>query len=72
LSRTFSSHDLAKVCLKLGWQPDRQSGSHMVFVRPGEPRPIIIPSGRKVVTPFIVANICRQLGIKKKQLAEVL
>jgi predicted RNA binding protein YcfA (HicA-like mRNA interferase family) len=72
LSRTYSSDDLAKACVSLGWQLDRQSGSHMVFVRPGEPRPIVIPTGRKDVAPLIVSNTCRQLGIKKKDLNRLL
>ena len=40
----------------------------MVFVRPGQPRPIVIPIGRKDLPSFIVSNVCRQLGIKKKSL----
>lgn len=72
MSRTYSSDDLVKICVKLGWKFERQSGSHMNFVKPGEPRPITIPSGRKVVAPFILSNIVKQLGIKKSKLPDYL
>ncbi|HEV8239851.1 MAG TPA: type II toxin-antitoxin system HicA family toxin [Thermoanaerobaculia bacterium] len=70
--RTYSSSELAAICVKLGWQFDRQSGSHMSFVKPGQPRPIVIPAGRAAVAPFIVSNLCRQLGIKKKDLEDLI
>jgi len=72
LSRTYSSADLYKVCTRLGWQLDRQSGSHLVLVKPGQPRPIVIPAGRKDLAPFIVSKIVHQLGIGKTDLAEYL
>jgi hypothetical protein len=42
----------------------------MVFVKPGQPRPIVIPTGKKDLAPFIVSNIVGQLGIKKRDLAD--
>lgn len=72
MNRTFSSTEVATACVKLGWQFDRQSGSHMAFVKPGEPRPIVIPAGRAVIGPTVLSTICRQLGVKKKDLADLL
>lgn len=72
MSRCFSSQELARACVKLGWQFDRQSGSHVVFVKPGEPRPIVIPDGRKEVAKFIVRNICKQLEISSSDLADLI
>jgi len=43
-----------------------------VFVKAGEPRPIVIPAGRKALAPFIVSNTVRQLGIKKAELTDYL
>ena len=72
MRRTFSSEELCNACVKLGWQFDRQSGSHMAFVKPGQPRPIIIPAGRKVVAAFVVSKILNQLGCTKDSLVELL
>ncbi len=71
MSRTYSSTELAKACVKKGWQLDRQRGSHMTFVKPGAPRPIVIPSGRRDVAPFIVSVVCKQLGIDVDDLADL-
>ncbi len=43
----------------------------MSFVKPGEPRPIVIQAGWDALAPFIISNVCRQLGIKKKELASL-
>jgi predicted RNA binding protein YcfA (HicA-like mRNA interferase family) len=71
LSKAFSSTEIATACIKLGWQFDRQSGSHMAFVKPGQPRPIIIPAGRDVIGPTVLSTICPQLGVKKRDLQDL-
>lgn len=43
----------------------------MVFVKDGEPRPIVIPAGRKAVSRGVVANTRKQLGLSKEELAEL-
>lgn len=73
MKRTFSSEDLVRACEQLGWTKDRhRGGSHMVFVKDGEPRPIIIQQGHDVIAGFIVSNVCRQLGVSKKELRQLL
>ena len=58
----MNSRELAKLCEAEGWTFDRQKGSHMVYVKEGVPRPIIIPKRRGDVEPFVVSLVKRQLG----------
>jgi hypothetical protein len=43
----------------------------MAFVKPGEPRPIVIPAGRPAIGPTVLSTICRQLGVKRKDLVDL-
>ena len=56
-----SSVDLIKESEKAGWSFDRQRGDHYVMAKPGEPRPIVIPLGKKDVNKRIVGIIRKQL-----------
>ncbi len=39
----MNSRELARLCEADGWTFDRQKGSHMVYVKEGVPRPIVVP-----------------------------
>ena len=63
----MNSRELAKLCEAEGWTFDRQKGSHMVYVKDGVPRPIIIPKRRGDVEPFVVSLVKRQLGEARRR-----
>lgn len=44
----------------------------MIFVKDGEPRPIVIPTGRKTVSRRVLSNTRKQLGLSKEELADLL
>ena len=56
-----NSGDLIKEAESAGWSFDRQRGDHYVMTKPGEPRPIVIPLGRRDVNKRIVGIIRKQL-----------
>jgi predicted RNA binding protein YcfA (HicA-like mRNA interferase family) len=64
----ISSRRLEQAALRLGWTLDRTKGSHQVFTKPGEARPIVIQADQKDLPEFIVSTVCKQLGVKKKDL----
>ena len=55
--------DVIVILEALGWKLDRQSGSHMVFIKDGE-QLLSIPlvSGRRVKRIYL-DQICRRLGL---------
>ena len=55
--------DVRNLLERFDWKLDRQSGSHVLFVKAGE-RPISVPlvSGRKVKRTYL-DQICERLGL---------
>jgi len=53
---------LIKVFKKFGWVYDRTKGDHMVFVKKGFVRPVVIPKYRNVPV-FIIKNNLRTAKI---------
>lgn len=46
-------------------------GDHYIMTKPGMVRPVVFPK-KKTLGEDIVLNICRTIGIKKKDLEEFL
>jgi predicted RNA binding protein YcfA (HicA-like mRNA interferase family) len=65
--------DLARVARKLGFELDRQKGSHAVFRRAADRARVVIPmhAGR-ALRPKTMAGILDDLGITADQLRELL
>jgi predicted RNA binding protein YcfA (HicA-like mRNA interferase family) len=50
-----------------GWQHERTKGSHMMYVHPTKPGPIVVPAGGKEgqdVPPGTLNSILKQAGLK--------
>jgi predicted RNA binding protein YcfA (HicA-like mRNA interferase family) len=50
-----------------GWRHDRTSGSHMMYVHPRKPGPIVVPAGGKEgqdVPRGTLNSILKQAGLK--------
>lgn len=54
-----------------GFTLERQRGSHMVYVKPGILRPVIIPRYREIAEDIILGNL-RTAGIDRKTYLELL
>jgi predicted RNA binding protein YcfA (HicA-like mRNA interferase family) len=67
------AQDLARIARKLGFELDRQKGSHAVFRRNEDRSRVVIPmhSGR-VIRPKTLAGILEDMGITVDQLRELL
>lgn len=48
---------LAKVFERMGWVLDRIEGDHLVYVKSGYTRPVIIPKAKEVQVFIIVNNL---------------
>lgn len=61
-------HWTTLVCIfeKIGYVHVRTKGDHMVFSRPGSPRPIIIPKYEEVPV-FIIRNNMRTAGLSREE-----
>ena len=54
-----------------GFEIDRQEGSHIVMVKPGVDRPVIIPKYDEIAV-FIVKNNMRTAGMSRQRYFELL
>jgi predicted RNA binding protein YcfA (HicA-like mRNA interferase family) len=57
--------DVVRVARKLGFQFDRQSGSHAVYFRPADKRRFVVPihAGR-ILKPKTLGGIIKDMGIE--------
>jgi predicted RNA binding protein YcfA (HicA-like mRNA interferase family) len=63
---TWSSDDLVRLVEHLGFTYSR-ANPHLIYEKPGHPRHVSIPPGRKVIVPMTLSSIIRQIGITKKE-----
>ena len=59
---TCSGHDAVKAFCKLGWQVDRQRGSHVILKKPDEMLSLSIPQHR-ALKPGLLRGLIRDAGI---------
>lgn len=62
---------LVKVFAKDGFRLSRQSGDHLVYVKAGVKRPLVIPA-YKAVPVFIIKNLLRTSGMSRERYFELL
>jgi predicted RNA binding protein YcfA (HicA-like mRNA interferase family) len=62
---------LGRVFEAEGFRCSRTEGDHMVFVRPGAVRPVVIPRYNPVPV-FIIRNSLRTAGISRERYFELL
>ena len=62
---------LLRVFEQDGFQYDRQEGEHLIYVRAGVRRPIVIPTYHAVPL-FIIKNLLRTSGMSRERYFELL
>jgi predicted RNA binding protein YcfA (HicA-like mRNA interferase family) len=62
---------LEKVFLEAGFRFARQQGSHRSYVKPGIPRPVVIPTYDEVPVAIIRNNL-RTAGISREEYFQLL
>ena len=61
----MKARELIKMVEAAGWKFDRQVGSHKIFEKAGEKRPVVIPDhGGKDLKKGLVAAIIKQAGLR--------
>jgi hypothetical protein len=71
LVRPVDWQELVKLCEGEKCRHDRTKGDHIIMVRPGMARPVVIPKKRGLKED-IVLGIARTLGISKDAMLEKL
>jgi predicted RNA binding protein YcfA (HicA-like mRNA interferase family) len=69
--RPVDYRTLAKVFEHDGFVFDRQCGDHLIYVKPGVIRPLVIPMYKEVPV-FIIKNLLRTAGMSREQYFEIL
>lgn len=62
---------LAKVFEKSGWMLDKIEGDHLVYVKSGYSRPVVIPKAKEVQV-FIIANNLKTAKILREDYFKLL
>jgi predicted RNA binding protein YcfA (HicA-like mRNA interferase family) len=62
---------LVKIFEKDGFTFSRQSGDHLIYVKTGTKRPLVIPA-YKAVPVFIIKNLLRVSGMSRERYFELL
>lgn len=62
---------MVKALQKAGLEFDRQEGDHVVLVKPGMARPVVVPLYDEL-PDFVVSNNLRTAGISRKAYLELL
>ncbi len=69
----IKARQLIKVAKKLGFELDRQSGSHAIYYRQSDKRRIVVPiHGRKNLKPKTLVGIVKDMGLDVDEFKELL
>ena len=69
----LTSRDVIKVAKKLGFQFDRQSGSHAVYIHPEKKLRVVIPIHQgKDIKPKTLKGIIDDMGVTIDEFKELL
>ena len=64
---THADHLLAAL-MHIGWQVERQTGSHRVLIRPGWPNLVFAFHESREIGPQMLARIAKHSGLKPEDL----
>jgi predicted RNA binding protein YcfA (HicA-like mRNA interferase family) len=63
---------LEAIFLRAGFKFKHQSGSHRTYIKPGIPRPVVLPMHNKPVATFIIQNNLKTAGISRDEYFKLL
>ena len=66
----LSGREVARVAERLGWEYQRTTGDHLVYVRPGRPENLSIPAKREL-RPGTVRKLIRTMGISVSEFLQL-
>ena len=68
---SVSGEQVVRAFQKAGWIKDRQHGSHVILIKPGNPASLSIPQHRELA-PGTLRSLIRASGMSVAQFAELL
>jgi predicted RNA binding protein YcfA (HicA-like mRNA interferase family) len=68
---SVSGEQVVRALQKAGWGKDRQHGSHVVLIKPGNPASLSIPQHRELA-PGTLRSLIRASGMSVAQFVELL
>ncbi len=69
----LSGHEVIKILKKIGFEPVRQKGSHIVLVkRVSESKMAVVVPNHKEIDPGTLLEIIRQAGLKRDEFEKLL
>ncbi|MDI3548177.1 MAG: hypothetical protein PWR10_1829 [Halanaerobiales bacterium] len=67
----LSAREVIKALEKAGWKFARQKGSHVMLIKIGERRPLVIPN-HKEIAKGTLRSIIREAGLTVQEFIELL
>ncbi len=69
----LSGHEVIKALKKIGFEPARQKGSHIVLVRMvSDSKQAVVVPNHKEIDPGTLLEIIRQAGLKRDEFEKLL
>ena len=69
-SRPVSWRQMVSVFERLGFRIHRTKGDHIIMVKPGVHRPVVVPKYKAIGSDIILSN-CRTAGISKAEFMDM-
>ncbi len=69
---SLKASELVKALGKVGWQSDRQTGSHIILVKEGAERPIPVPCHNKTLKNTLRDEIIKQADLTREDFIKLL
>lgn len=64
----LTSKEFGKVLERAGWELDRTSGSHLIYVRPGSALTLSVPRHKRAMSIGTLGRLLRDAGIGRNEL----
>ncbi|HIM48766.1 MAG TPA: type II toxin-antitoxin system HicA family toxin [Dehalococcoidia bacterium] len=64
MPRRYTPREVERIVRRLGWEFSHQTGSHVIYTKPGFSH-VVIPESRSQVRVGTLASVCRQLGVTR-------
>ena len=69
---TVAPQQLVKFFEHHGFVKDRQNGSHIIMIKPGAQRPVVVPENKKEVSVAVMMKNLKTAGVTKDDLVNFL
>lgn len=68
----LTGKQLGRVLERTGWELDRTTGSHFIYVRPNTPKTLSVPQHRRAMSIGTLSRLLKDADISREELERLL